>query len=85
MMGTDHTEQGSASAETGLRAVLWYRNSRYRSGATTHHRSHPVRNASQTDLNREFKEPRYTNWQWFLIALFLLTAVDYFYLRSNSG
>jgi hypothetical protein len=88
MTGADDTEQGLANADTRLRALLssWSQSRRYRRGTPTpgpYYRS--VRPSSQTDTNREFKNSRSAAWQWFLIALFLFTIIDYFYLRSNWG
>jgi hypothetical protein len=74
------TEQGFASADTRLRTILssWYQSSRYRPAAVTHgRRSHPVRNASQTDLKREFKKPRHSDWASFLTALLFFIVIDY--------
>jgi len=78
MTGTDDTERGLISVDTRLRAVLtsWYQSRRYRPGT-------PPRPSTQTDMNREFKNSRNASWQWFLVALFLFTTIDYFYLRSN--
>ena len=78
MTGTDDTERGLISADTRLRAVLtsWYQSRRYRPGT-------PPRPSTQTDMNREFENSRNASWQWFLVALFLFTTIDYFYLRSN--
>jgi hypothetical protein len=70
-------------ADNRLRAILssWYRRPRYRSEATQY-RGRPVPSSRQTELNREFKGgPRFTEWQWFLTALIVLTIIDYFYLQ----
>jgi hypothetical protein len=75
------TDQGLAKTDTRLRAMLssWHQNSRYRSKAVTQHQNRPVRPSSQTDLNREFKKPRYTEWQSFLIALLVFIVIDCLY------
>ncbi len=78
-----HSEdQGLAKTDSRLRAILssWHRSPRYRSKAVAHYQSRPVRATTQTELNREFKKPRYTEWPWFLIPLLVLTIIDYFYL-----
>ena len=66
-----------------LRETLssWHQRRRYRPEARTHHRSHPIRYARQIDLNREFRGPRYTEWQWFLVPLITFTVVHFFYLQ----
>jgi hypothetical protein len=64
-----------------LRAILssWYRRPRYYRSETQHQ---PVPSSRQTELNREFaRAPRVIVWQWFLIALIVLTIIDYFYLQ----
>jgi hypothetical protein len=38
--------------------------------------------ATQTDANREFKSPRRTEWQWFVIALVAFAIMDYLGLQS---
>jgi hypothetical protein len=71
-----------------LRAILasWYQSPRYRSEASTQDRNHPVPSARQTELNREFKEGWwFTGWQWFVVPLFVLTIIDFFYLRMIRG
>jgi hypothetical protein len=75
------TDQGLARADIRLRTILssWYQSSRYRPAAATHRRSHPIRNASQTDLNREFRKPRRTEWPSFLIALLVFIVIDFIY------
>jgi hypothetical protein len=72
------TDQGSAKADIQLRATVssGHQSRRYRSKALKQHRSHPVRFSSQTDLNREFKNPR-SEWRWFLIPLLVFIVVDY--------
>ena len=72
------SDQGLARADIRLRTILssWYQSSRYRPAAVTHR---PVRNASQTDLNREFKKPRHTEWPSFLIALLVFIVTDFLY------
>jgi len=87
------TDQGLARADIRLRTILssWYQSSRYRPAGVTHRRSHAVRNASQTDLNREFKKPRHTEWPWSLIALLVFIVIDCLYSQrwgwraSNSS
>jgi hypothetical protein len=77
------TDKGLAKTDTRLRAVLssWRQRRRYRLQASTHHRSHPVRAASHANLNREFRGPRYIEWQWFLIPLLALTIIDFLYFQ----
>jgi hypothetical protein len=72
------TDQGWAKADIRLRATLssWHQRRRYRLETLTHHRSHSVRYARQTDLNREFRRPRYTEWQWFLVPLLVLVVIN---------
>jgi hypothetical protein len=41
-----------------------------------------VKPATQTDANREFKGPRHTEWQWFVIALVAFAIMDYLGLQS---
>ena len=78
MSGYLPTDQGWAKAEVRLRAILssWHQSRRYRPEASQY-RNNPVRSSRQTDLNREFKKPRYTEWQWFLIPLLAFTVIDY--------
>jgi hypothetical protein len=75
------SDQGLARADIRLRTILsfWHQRSRYRPAAVTHRRSQPIRNARQTDLNREFKEPRHTEWRSFLIALLVFIVIDFLY------
>jgi hypothetical protein len=76
---TDHLR-----ADNRLRAILssWHRSPRYRSEAVTQHRNHPVPSSHQTELNRELKgAPRFTEWQWFVVPLIILTIIDYVYLQ----
>jgi hypothetical protein len=74
-----------AKADTRLRAMLssWHKSRGYRSVAAPHYRNLPVGFASQTDLNREFRQRRF-EWNWFLIALLAFTVIDYLCL-SRSG
>ena len=69
-------------ADNRLRATLssWHRSPRYRSEAVPQHR--PVPPSRQTELNRELKgAPRFTEWQWFVVPLIILTIIDYVYLQ----
>jgi hypothetical protein len=81
---TDHQDVlEPAKTDARLREILssWHRSHRYRGQASTYHRSRSVRPASQTDLNREFKNSRAIEWQWFSVALLTLTIIDFFYFR----
>jgi hypothetical protein len=66
--------------DTRVRAILssWHKSRRYRLEAPAHH---PVQAIRQTELNREFKKVRYTEWQWFLIPLLAFTIIHYLYVR----
>ena len=76
MTALDHNK--AKAADIRLRATLssWHQSRRYRSKAVKQHRSHPVRSSSQTDLNREFENPR-IEWRWFLISLFVFIIIDH--------
>ena len=65
-----------------LRSILssWHQSRGYRSVAAAHYRNLPVRFASQTDFNREFKRQRRIGWKWFMLALVAFTIIDYLYL-----
>jgi hypothetical protein len=43
-----------------------------------------IRDAKHTDLNREFKRPRHTEWQWFIIVLLPLAMMDYLCLGLKA-
>jgi hypothetical protein len=64
-------QKSGVRADIRLRAILssWHQSRGFRSVAATHYRRRAVRNASQTDLNREFKKQRHADWRWFLISL----------------
>jgi hypothetical protein len=36
-----------------------------------------VKLATQTDAKREFKYPRHTGWQWFVVTLVAFAIMDY--------
>jgi hypothetical protein len=40
-------------------------------------RLYGVKPATQSDANREFKSPRHTEWQWFVIALVMFAIMDF--------
>jgi hypothetical protein len=40
-----------------------------------------VRNAKETDANREFKNRTCAGWGWFFPALIAFISIDYFTLR----
>jgi hypothetical protein len=44
-------------------------------------KSSPRSARPHANLNREFKGPRYIEWQWFLIPLVALTIIDFLYLQ----
>jgi hypothetical protein len=71
--------QGWVRADARLRATLssWHKSRRYRPEDP----AHPVRATSQTELNREFKKVRFTEWQWFLIPLLAFAIIHYLYVR----
>jgi hypothetical protein len=75
--------QAFAKTDARLRATLlsWHQRRRYRLEASAHDRSHPIRPAIHANLNREFRGPRYIEWQWFLIPLLVLTIIDFFYFE----
>jgi len=63
-------------------AVRWLdQRRRYRLEASTHDRNHPIRPAIHANLNREFRGPRYIEWQSYLIPLLDLTIIDFFYFQ----
>jgi hypothetical protein len=76
------TDQGLAKTDTRLQAMLSaFQRRRNRSEAATHHRNHPVRHSRHTNLNREFKGPRFIEWQWFLIPLLVLTVIHFLHMQ----
>jgi hypothetical protein len=69
-----------------LRALLSsWKQSRGSRSLAAHYRKQLVPNAGQTDLNREFANRGRASAEWFLIALTLLAAIDYFCLRIGGG
>jgi hypothetical protein len=68
--------------DTRLRAILssWHKSRRYRPDGTGQ-QSRPVKASIQTELNREFKKTRYSEWHWSLITLLAFMIIDYFYLQ----
>ena len=71
--------------DTRLRTLLSSWKSSRRTVRAHHYRKQIVQHASQTDLNREFENRKQTSAGWFVIALLILSAIDYFYLRSTTG
>ena len=49
------------------------------------YRERTVPHTSQTELNREFADRGRSNAGWFLIALLVLAAIDYFCLRIGPS
>jgi hypothetical protein len=70
-----------------LRTLLssWKSSRGFRTARAHHYRKQIVQHASQTELNREFENRKQTSAGWFVIALLILSAIDYFYLRSTAG
>ncbi len=66
-----------------LRTLLssWNFSRGFREVGARHYHKRKVPHASQTELNREFANGRKTSAGWFLIALLVLAAIDYLYLR----
>jgi hypothetical protein len=70
--------------DTRLRTLLssWKLSRGFRSAGAHHDRKQIVPHASQTELNREFENNRkQTNAGWFVVAVLVLTAIDYYCLR----
>jgi hypothetical protein len=42
-----------------------------------------VRDATQTDLKREFERRRHTDWQWVIAALLAFAILDYLCVGLN--
>ncbi|MGO8907848.1 MAG: hypothetical protein ACLQDM_00725 [Bradyrhizobium sp.] len=86
MSGRRPVAQESDSADDQLRWTLssWRQRQRHRTEAFAGYRKGQVRHSVQTDLDRELKRGRYTEWQWFLIPLLVLTIIDFLWLRRWS-
>ncbi|MBR1157173.1 hypothetical protein [Bradyrhizobium sp. JYMT SZCCT0428] len=61
----------------------WKQGREFRAAASHHHRKKLVPHASQTDLNREFANSGQDSAGWLFIALMVLAAIDYFFLRTG--
>jgi hypothetical protein len=81
---TDPSPKGLAKADARLRPTLSFWHQSPRTKAATQHCGRLVRPSSHSDLNREFRRPRYTEWQWFLIPLLALTIIHFLYFQRWS-
>jgi hypothetical protein len=83
MSGRRPVDEGLDSADVKLRSILssWRQRRRYREEALTRYRRDRVEHSSQSDLDRELKGERYTEWQWFLIPLLAFTIIDFLWLQ----
>jgi hypothetical protein len=70
-----------------LRTLLssWKSSRGFRTVGAHHYRKQLVPHGSQTELNREFENRSQTSAGWFFIALLVLSAIDYFYLRIGPS
>jgi hypothetical protein len=70
------------SADDQLRSTLssWRQRRRNRAKVLARYRKDPVRNSMLTDIGRELERDP-DAWQWFLIALLVLTMIDFLWLR----
>jgi hypothetical protein len=70
------------SADDQLRSTLssWRQRRRSRAKVLARYRKDPVRHSILTDIGRELERDP-DAWQWFLIALLVLTIIDFLWLR----
>jgi hypothetical protein len=81
------SEQTNPALDIRLRTLLssWKSSRGFRTVRAHHYRKQIVPHASQTELNREFENPKQTSAGWFVITLQVLSVIDYVYLRIGPS